>query len=253
MKKPHFLSSLLCGALLLAPLALPAHTADAAVLAQYTFDGNSLASSDTDASTNATILGEGFTLPADFDTRGNPDPSRFAAFPLFATSRQDALDFDSYFNFVVDANAGNQFSLSNLEFQTDVGPSATSNSGSFFVQADLSGAGNFTDISDTFTQTSTDAANFLPRTTFNLDSSGFFTRPVEFRFYVFNDGGFDGGLRLDNITLNGTSQPSVAPVPELSTGILMLVGGAMLLLVWRRKFGLNFAHSPRAATATWNI
>ena len=174
-----------------AALLLPAPDANAAILAQYSFDGNSLDSSDSDARTNATILGEGPFVISDFDARGNPNPSRFVSFPaIFPQSRQDALDFDYYFNFQVAANAGNQFSLSNLEFQTDVGPSDMGDNGSFFVQADTGSAGTFSDISPTFTQASTDAANFLPRTSFDLGGTGFFTRPVEFRIYVFSNGGF---------------------------------------------------------------
>ena len=250
MKISRFLSPLLCGTLLAAPLLLPAPDANAAILAQYSFDGNSLDSSDSDARTDATIFGEGPFVISDFDARGNPNPSRFVSFPaIFPQSRQDALDFDYYFNFQVAANAGNQFSLSNLEFQTDVGPSSMGDNGSFFVQADTGSAGTFSDISPTFTQASTDAANFLPRTTFDLGGAGFFTRPVEFRIYVFSNGGFaDGGLRLDNITLNGDSQAAVAPVPELSTGLLMLLGGAMLLVLWRRKPGFSFGAMTPGAT-----
>ena len=252
MKLRNSFGKLLLGGTLAVASTLAAQPASAALLAEYTFDTPPFLQNTANApGVTASPFGVGpGSGAAQFSTRtatgtGNSRAITFAGNP--SSSRTTALGLGTFYNFTIDAVAPRDgIALQNLTFTTDVGNGAGNGStrGNFFVQANLGPGNAFVDVSSTFVQPATVGANpngnFITR---NVDLSGFtnstggtfFTRPLEFRIYQFdNSASTGGGLRVDDVRLNG----QVAPVPELSTGLLVALSlGGMCLVSMRRKKG----------------
>ena len=255
MKNSRTLTTLLAGGTLAIVGALAAQPADAAILAQYTFSGNTLASSDNNTRSDASNFGAGPGQNLRISGfRGDTIPSVAITFRnLPSTNKTEALNLGTYYNFTLTPTAGQRATFSSLQFDTNVGPVASPSevnaTGSYFARANF-GSG-FVDVGPTFTQTQTPPPNGnVPFVTRNIDLSGFnssfFTAPVEFRIYEYKNGSNDtvGGLRVDNVVLQG----DVAPVPELSTGLLvaMALGGMGLFAMRRKKEGLALGSAPFA-------
>ena len=253
MKISGTITTLLAGGALALTGLMAAKPADAATLAQYTFTGNSLASSDTDPNSTATAFSGGAGLAVRTSSfRGDPTPSVAVTFrDLLSTSQTTALANGSYYQFTVAPTAGNRVKFTSLNFGTNVGPTGGKppGVGTYFVRTSADG---FTNTLASYTQPSTPPPNGnVPFTTRNVNLSGlnspFFTTPLSFRIYEYDNGStFDGGgLRVDNVIVQG----DVAPVPELSTGLLLaLAMGGMGLMAMRRKKGGSaaFGRAPLA-------
>ena len=253
MKINQAFTGLLAGGMLAVTCSLAATPANAATLAQYTFD-TGLASSDTDVNSTASDFsgGPGIGVARVSSFRGDAPPSVAITFQkLGVESKAQALNMGTYYQFNVDANDQFRLKLDSLSFETNVGPASNPDAtGSYFTQFSSDGV-NFNDIDTTFTQTQTPPPNgnvgngptgFVTRNVAlgNSITSSFFTAPVYFRIYEYKNGSDNtiGGLRLDNVNVQG----SVSPVPELSTGILFAIAmmgmGAFAL---RRKGGFAFS------------
>lgn len=241
-----FAKMLLGGALVVSSQLLAIKPAQAALLANYNLNGNLNDSANASGVSTTNLMdGPGFKKPpatqaAHFSIRLNPNQTRAITFnSLLATDNASSIAMGDYYGFTLTPDAGQKVNFSSLKFDSDVGtktrPGAT---GSFFVQASVNG-GAFTNVSPTFTQLGTNGLNFTPRTA-NLGpvfSGGFFSTPVEFRIYQFdNANNTDGGLRVDDVQLFG----QVSPVPELSTGLLVALSlGGMCFVGLRRKKGTS--------------
>ena len=248
MKISRTITTLLAGGALALTGLMAAKPADAATLAQYTFTGGSLASSDTDPNSTATAFSGGPGLAIRTSSfRGDPPPAVAVTFrDLLSTSQTSAVALGSYYQFSVAPTAGNRVNFTSLNFGTNVGPAP--GVGTYFVRTSADG---FTNTLASYTQASTAANGNVPFTTRNVDLSGlnspFFTTPLSFRIYEYDNGSTfgGGGLRVDNVVVQG----DVAPVPELSTGLLLaLAMGGMGLMTMRRKKGGSaaFGRAPLA-------
>ena len=256
MKNSKTILSLLAGGMLAVTCSLAAKPADAAILAQYTFTGNSLNSSDTDPNSVASAFGSG---PGQVQRvsgfRGDPTPSVAVTFAnLPSTSKATALSLGTYYNFALTPNTGQKLVLNSLQFGTNTGPSPILGAGgNYFVRYSTNGT-TFMDIGDVaYTELATNGANGnVPFTTRNVDLSSinmpFFTTPVSFRIYEYKNiatnNATNGGLRLDNIVVQG----DVSPVPELSTGLLfaMAMIGMGFVAMRRKNEGVSMGKSPFA-------
>lgn len=232
-----FAKLLLGGTLAISSQLLAAKPANAALLAQYNLDGN--LNNSAPANPNLTVSqftdGPGLNGPAHFSIRLNPNQTRAVTFKaLTATDTATSIAGNFFYSFTVAPTNGYAINLQNLSFATDAGTRSASNVdfGAFFVRANFGPGNTFVDVPPTFTQPGTNGLNFQTR---NLPLSGFFTKPLEFRIYLYdNAGNNSGGLRVDDVRLTG----SVQPVPELSTGLLVALSlGGLCLVGARRKKG----------------
>ncbi len=255
MKNSKTIVSLLAGGMLAVTCSLAAKPADAAILAQYTFTGGSFNSSDTNANSTASLFTAGPGIPLRTSTlRGDPIRSAAVTFrELQSTSKATALNLGTYYNFSLAPNTGQKLVLNSLQFGTNVGPTTLAGAaGNYFVRYSTDGA-TFTDIGDVvYTEMSTQPNGDVPFTTRNVDltpiNMSFFTTPVSFRIYEYknlaNNNSNDGGLRVDNVILQG----EVSPVPELSTGLLfaMAMIGMGFVAMRRKNDGVSLGKSPFA-------
>jgi len=179
--------------------------ADEVTIAEYPFPGSDPASTDSEPNSTAADFVVNPTVDWGFS---NSAGNVFARSNATTDSEAAAVAADDYFSFTVTPNAGNEFDLTELTFDTihdltlggGIGdPGATM---SFFVRSSLdSFAANIGSIYTQAWNTTT------PRT---LDLSGAAYQGIgtatEFRMYV-HDSGIDlaqNGGRLDNISLLGT-------------------------------------------------
>jgi hypothetical protein len=237
LKLRNSFSKLLVGGALAVSCQLLAQPANAALLAQYQFEGTYASTAPANPNFTASNVQKGSSFTAAFDStrRGEGRSSLRTPFRnLTSTDEASAIAQNTFFSFTLTPTASDtRVKFDSFSFLTDVG--AQTGQGGFFVQANL-GSG-FVTLSDTYRQDSTTGRNFIPRTV-NLDglrpAGGFFTTPIEFRIYEFdNTTNSEGSLRIDNVQLQG----NVAPVPELSTGLLvaLAIGGLGVANLRRKK------------------
>ena len=208
------------------------------ILANYTFDAASPASTDADANSVASnfLVGAGFVGKGSFSAATE---TAFVNASNTLASESAAVDGDNYFSFTVTAGEGFELNLSSLTFDTifngtDPIAAVTSN---FVVR---SSADNFTANLGSFAEAYQTGSSFSARS-IDLSGSDFqsIAGAMAFRFYIYDDSGaLNRVSRLDNVVLNGTA---VSIIPEPSTTVL-LAGLVMLATVGasRRR------HSPIA-------
>jgi len=205
----------------------------AATIADYSFTGESFASSDpgTAWTTGDISAGSGFGLQFDDDTTpngsGNPIPALAIRYDeMFPENDgdktlQDALDADIYYSFTVTPDALTAISYD--EFSADFHKTGGA-SKEVYLLSDVDG---FTDGAQLDSKFITDQGSFQTLT-FDASSLVNVTDPVEFRFYYVPGSYTTGNNRLsvDNILLTGTT--SFVPEPSAfalaAFGVLGLFG-----------------------------
>ncbi|HEY0009319.1 MAG TPA: PEP-CTERM sorting domain-containing protein [Tepidisphaeraceae bacterium] len=214
--------------LLAAALFTVASHANAAILAQYTFDGGSAASTDTDLTTTASP----FTLSG---TGGGFSSSTGNAFLRSGVTGADAAaaaaDTD-FLSFTVTAAPGLTLDLETLSFNLGASNNTTVGGPDPFANTIYVTAAGSSVGTDSFSVGNTSGGPVLD-TTSTLDLSGAAfdgLTSITFRF-AFSDNAdlSDVSLnRLDNVVLNGT-----AAVPE-PTAMALLGLGSLVALRRRR-------------------
>jgi hypothetical protein len=244
LKLRNSFSKLLVGGALAVSGQFLAQPANAALLAQYQFENTRASTAPVDPNFTAGSVFNGAGIPqvaSAYSTRRAPlvggTRSLQTSFRnLSSGSKTDALANNAFYGFQLTPNTPAKAKFDSFSFLTDVGPQEGA-TGGFFVQANLGAGNTFIDLSPTYIQTSTPTAGFVQRTVDLAGlrpAGGFFTTPIEFRIYEFDSTNVDpGGLRIDNVELQG----NVAPVPELSTGLLvaLAIGGLGVANLRRKK------------------
>lgn len=210
------------------------------VVAEYSFDGGSISSSDTET---ATIAGDYVATVAPNTTSysGTSSSSDNAFFFSFQTAANlnDAISSNDYQSFSLDVEtAGATVSLESLDFDQGWWNTAASLDFSVSVLSSFDGFATAGELLGTYTidgATTTDA-NTTVAQSINLAGLTEFqnlTSDVEFRFYFYdNSSATDRTHRIDNISLTASSV--VIPEPSSMAFVFALVslGSAVSL---RRK------------------
>lgn len=181
--------------------------ANAAILANYTFNSRNGTSSDTDAtSTAGTFSAVGIT-----SSYNNPNfvTGDTIAIRAATSTMPTALNTADYYHFTIAPTTGNRLNLSGTSALTIqyARSSATAWTFSWAVRSSLDNYGADIASGSVTTASSWQNASINLGPSFNNQSG-----TVEYRIYVW-DGGQNNTLRygyLDNVVLNG----SVTPVPE---------------------------------------
>lgn len=220
-------SFIACGSLLVATTALPA-----AIIANYDFTGNSLASSDDEMNSTAGdfSVGAGITNGLNIDSNAGQtagDPGiRIQFNDVYPQGNGDktlanSISGNKYYSFTITPGAGQSIELENLQIF------ASKTGGASFAYHLLSSVDGFTSAEsiDDVTHPSTGTVN----RTFDLSGEAPLTSATEFRFYIvpnnFTVGTND--LDFDDFVLNGSV------VPEPSTAAILSL--ALLGLFTRRR------------------
>ncbi|MCA9246764.1 MAG: NPCBM/NEW2 domain-containing protein, partial [Planctomycetales bacterium] len=189
-------------------LAQPAGQAEE-VLAEYTFNGSTLASSDTNAETTASDFapGAGFDdggspTSFGFSTGGNPAPGRYVRYRALTDNLAGAIADNDHYSFTIAPEAGEALNLTNLTFDFNADQQTT-----YAVFSSHTGFGAGSEIA-TFSR----AGGFVNQ---SIDlSGGAFAGiggPIEFRIVVFDAGdNTDAATRIDNIRVLGFTSELIA-------------------------------------------
>jgi hypothetical protein len=204
-----------------------AASANADVLANYSFDGSVRTSFDTNSETTASPFSDGPGFASLLDaTRGNSAPSiSVDTAQTDGNTNAAAVTANDYFTFTITPAGGFALNLTNLSIDyANYTNDGTFPAISFFVRSSIN---NFSaNIGSTVNVTAASAGAFA-NTSFNLTGAAFqnVTTPIEFRIYV-QDGiaDPDRGILLDNIILNGTAVPEPSTYAMIGLGATLLVG-----------------------------
>lgn len=207
-----------------------AETSKADVIAQYTFAGSSLASSDAEGNSGANNVSAGGGTSSQFNNSvGNPGPS-YAIFANTETTEGTAVSNGDFIEFKVTPGANYELDLTSLTFDLLKFSNASANK--FFVRSSLDGygstigSGTITNISN---KTPPDA---FESKTVSLTGPSFQNLAADITFRIYSYGATNASRSLfhDNVILNG----SVVAIPEPATFGLMGVS-ALLLAIRRRR------------------
>ncbi|MEA5534875.1 ExeM/NucH family extracellular endonuclease [Crocosphaera sp. XPORK-15E] len=176
----------------------------AALVGQYTFDGNSLAASSVanNLSFSDFGTGSGLIIPGSNSSgfaAGNPTPA------IIRNNWGSSFTSDDYFNFTVTPSNNNTLNLSNLTFNTQrsgTGPNQIEIRSSLDNYATAIASSNSVATS----------INSAPLN-FNLSSLTNISQPLDLRIYGYGATGTGGTLRLDNVQLNGDINGGTPPTP----------------------------------------
>lgn len=195
--------------------------AQADLVANYSFDGSSRASFDTDLTSVASAFTDGPGWVALIDAaRGNPTPSISVDSNQTDSSQGGAITANDYYTFTITPNVGVTLNLMTLSFDfanyTNNGAFPTEN---IFVRSSLD---NFsTNLAGATTVTVASAGTFT-NASISLTAPGFqtVTTPIEFRLYIYDgSSNVDKGALLDNVILQSIPEPSVYML--LGVGLLL--------------------------------
>jgi len=182
--------------------------AQAAVLANYTFNASTGASSVTEPGSTPGTFGSPTLTPSFNDPNFNGTDT--VAIRAASSSIPDARSASDYFNFTIAPTAGNSLNLSGTAALTFEYSRDTFNFTRQFHWVVQSSVDGFT--ADLASGVTVAAATWAPASVdlpsgFDLQNTS-----VEFRILVWDDGEFNGGHSgyFDNVVLNGT----VVPIPE---------------------------------------
>jgi hypothetical protein len=203
------------------------------VVANYTFTGSSLNSSDTDANSSAGVLSNvGFSAATINTSVGNPSPSiqdvggditNSANNPPTAATNNATTD---YYTFTLTPTGTLFYTSLTLDAATLNANAATSNSFNISLQTGLDG---FMSVNNFVVGANTSF------TTLGFDLTGLpsSSAPIEFRIAIRdNTTSASNGIAIDNIILNAQT---TAAVPEPATWMLMGVGLLLGAQRLRRK------------------
>ncbi len=197
---------------LLAAATLPAK---AATISNYTFTGNSLSSSDADASSTAGdfVIGSGFTGLTGFTNNGVNFPALLVESDHTPGTEADAISANDYFSFTVTPAAGGSFDFDTLNFNLVINNFSNAITQSIAVRWSVD---SFATTLGTGTLSVGAGQSGVGGGGVNLGSFPAQNGPVEFRFYVFDDqNSVNSNVGIDSITLTGTDVPP--PVPFVTT------------------------------------
>jgi len=176
-----------------------ATSVQALVIAEYSFDEDSFASSDAGTNWTTTDLGSGGGVPlATDDTEGQPAPS--LAFEMGDINDGTFLD-DDYYTFTVTPSSSLDFTtftfdINKISGGADVEYQLFSSVDGFTAGNEL-GSGAISDT-DTWLNESTDVSSLTA-----------VSSTTEFRLYFFTTGTFGPNqIKVDNITLSAVPEPS---------------------------------------------
>ena len=219
----------------LAVLTLAVGSAQAAVIADFDFEGDSDADTANVANVTVTDIvldkNTGSIAGGDkgFTNRGSR--ARFLRYNATTTTTTTTNAGDAYFGFTVEADAG--YTLDLDSFQFDVSASSGGNSASFQVYGKI-GAGSFAAITSNTAITTINTSSTATVGPFALGSA-YDDVPagtnVEFRVYLADDVDTSSAHSFDDVIVNG----SVALIPEPATLALLGLGGAVMLAGRRRS------------------
>lgn len=236
-----------------------AAAARADVIANYTFDSGSAASSDSNANSTASNVSLYNLVPqesaASSDIGISSASSMFILYTQATGSTQaEALADDDYFSFTVSAVPGNVLNLTSLTF--DLGGSAnavTTFYDTVYVQDNVDGIGASDPVlaSRTATVASHDRSGppiLSAAASIDLTDArfqGLTSITFHFSFADTTDASYID--RLDNIVLNGTTAaPAAVPSPAALPAGLALLGLAGLRRPRRSRITMNVPVSRRS-------
>lgn len=221
----------------IAVLAVPVLSSQAAVIANYDFEGNVATSiiNPTGATAGDVGVGSGLNLNLGAGAGGDilGGNSNGFGFTLATTAGvpttlADAFAADDYITFTVTPDAGNSIEFTTLDF--DIRVNAVANGINEY--AVFSSVDGFASTADAFeTGAITVAAATTAVSQIDLSGLGPVTSATEFRIYVYGSsvtGNSNTGSDYDNIVLQGTV------VPEPSSAALLGLGGLAFILRRRR-------------------
>ena len=191
---------------------------------ESSFDAPAFDSSDTDALTTASRLGNSRLTGG---TTGDylPSGSKFSTSDSgprgLKVGGAHSTTPERYVYFTVTPNAASSVTYSSLSYFNQTAVQGK-------IQLSVIDGGGSEQVLDDFTITTIDL-NVTKRV---IDFTDFSTSSVtEWRLYMYNSGDAQNSIRLDDITLNGTT----AAVPEPSTAIAMFLLGALGFAGQRRR------------------
>lgn len=175
-------------------------------VANYTFAGNSLASSDMDSSSAAAdfVLGAGiasFAAPAAFFVNS---PAMMLGSDHTPATEADAITGNDYFSFTVTPSGGGALAFGQLSYNFAI----QNNSNTITTKIALRwSVDNFATTLDTGMITTNSGQTASAGAGVDLTSYGAQTGPVEFRFYIYDDQDTQfSKVGIDSITLDATFQ-----------------------------------------------
>lgn len=197
------------------------HATAQTTVAQYTFTGNSLSSSDSDTGSSAGFLAIGPGANSFiFTTDGNPAPTYYMnAGDTDGGDLAGAIAHGEYFGFSIMPTLVDELDLFSLTFDTWTGGVTN---GGYAVRSSLDSYA--TNIGSTITHASTDG--WISRS-FDLSSGTYqnLTSSITFRIYGWDDSsGNTVGVAIDNVSLSVVPEPSSF---ALIAGGLALAGGLL--------------------------
>jgi hypothetical protein len=196
-------------------IAVSGSAASAAVIAEYTFAGNTLTSSDTDPLSTATTFNNGVGYTNTGFTSNSRRVTGAGGFGS-ASNNADPLNGE-YFTFTVTPTSPlDTLNIAGLSFDALRGGGSPDDVSAFY----LIDGGPLTSFADISAETVSTAFNTESSGTLNLTANSSFE--VRIVFHGNNQG--NGSNRVDNVVLDG----SVTVIPEPSSlaavGLLGLVG-----------------------------
>lgn len=212
---------------------LISHETRAAVVANYQFTGNSLASTDTDVSSVAGdfVIGGGLSGSTAFTTFGSGAPALVAGTDATSDTDANAFALDDYISITLTPIGGVSLAYTSLVFDAKVYTFSSTTTGTVAVRSSLNG---FAFTLDSRTITATSGSITTGGRSVTLSAFASQSGPVEFRFYFYDDQNASvatAGVGVDNVSINATV------VPEPSAVILTLIGAVSFLAFSRAPAG----------------
>lgn len=203
--------------------------ANGAVLAQYTFTGNSMTSSDPELNSTASDLGIGPGITVAYRSTGNPTPALEIPVAATAATEGSAHDDGDYLTITITPAAGYQLNLTDLT--ADFGATYDTAGRGYGLRTSVNGYGS--SVASVTQAANTGAAGTYYPGSISLSGAAFqgLTGSVTLRITVFDSASSASNRNFfDNIVVNGT----VTAIPE-SSSLLAGCLGLTLLVVRRRK------------------